>query len=248
MNKEERKKRYNEFLNNSMNNPNIISGVHNYCDRWCERCKFIKRCRVGLMELERLDDDDEDGSAIWEELSAVFEATIEMITEKAKEMGIDLNNIPELEKKKRKFSEIEKESEKYSTEVHNWIKNNHENFQQQTLEIVKKELAIPDFKEALEVIQWYEFFIHVKIRRASDGLYDTEEDDNEFRKNDSDGTAKIAIIAINRSIEAFTVLYQRFPEHEDKILGFLKQLSSIKQKMLATFPDAMAFKRSGFDE
>ena len=25
-------------------NPNFISGIHNYCDRWCERCPFTARC------------------------------------------------------------------------------------------------------------------------------------------------------------------------------------------------------------
>src|SRR5262245_58416083 len=24
--------------------PNFISGIYNYCDRWCERCAFTSRC------------------------------------------------------------------------------------------------------------------------------------------------------------------------------------------------------------
>ena len=24
--------------------PNLISGIYNYCDRWCERCAFALRC------------------------------------------------------------------------------------------------------------------------------------------------------------------------------------------------------------
>ena len=27
-------------------NPNLISGIHNYCDRWCERCPLTARCLV----------------------------------------------------------------------------------------------------------------------------------------------------------------------------------------------------------
>lgn len=233
-----------------MDNPNIISGVNNYCDRWCERCKFIKRCRVGLMELERLDDNNADGSEIWDELSAVFEATYEMIAKKAEEMGIDLSDIPVVEEEKREPSEIEVESMDYGTNVNNWMKENFDKFQELALEFAEKEFAIPDFKEALDVINWYELFIPVKIRRAADGLFkdDMLDDDLEFQKQDSDGSAKIAIIAINRSIEAFTVLYHQFPKHEDEILDFLKQLSSIKKKMLITFPDAMSFKRPGFDD
>ena len=25
-------------------NPDFISGIYNYCDRWCERCQFTSRC------------------------------------------------------------------------------------------------------------------------------------------------------------------------------------------------------------
>ena len=25
-------------------NPDFISGIYNYCDRWCERCAFTSRC------------------------------------------------------------------------------------------------------------------------------------------------------------------------------------------------------------
>jgi hypothetical protein len=24
--------------------PNHITGIYNYCDRWCERCSFTARC------------------------------------------------------------------------------------------------------------------------------------------------------------------------------------------------------------
>ncbi|MDB5210640.1 MAG: hypothetical protein JWQ30_1467, partial [Sediminibacterium sp.] len=24
----------------------FISGIHNYCDRWCERCTFTNRCSI----------------------------------------------------------------------------------------------------------------------------------------------------------------------------------------------------------
>jgi hypothetical protein len=250
MKKEERKKRFIKSLDKAMEATDVISGIHNYCDRWCERCAFIRRCRVGLMELERSDDNDIDGSEFWEELSAIYAATFDMIAKKAEEMGIDLNDIPDIKEEKREPSEIEVESMDYGTNVNNWMKENSDKFQELALEFAEKEFAIPDFKEALDVINWYELFIPVKIRRAADGLFkdDMLDEDLEFQKQDSDGSAKIAIIAINRSIEAFTVLYHQFPKHEDAILDFLKQLSSIKKKMLITFPDAMSFKRPGFDD
>jgi hypothetical protein len=33
-----------------INNPRHIPSIHNYCDRWCERCPFTLRCSVYAME------------------------------------------------------------------------------------------------------------------------------------------------------------------------------------------------------
>jgi hypothetical protein len=30
--------------------PKFIPGIYNYCDRWCERCRFTSRC---LIEIDR---------------------------------------------------------------------------------------------------------------------------------------------------------------------------------------------------
>ena len=75
------------------NNPDLISGIYNYCDRWCERCPLTSRCLVYATEQE------EDGSpeshdirneAFWQKLESIFQETRAMIAEWAKEAGVDL--------------------------------------------------------------------------------------------------------------------------------------------------------------
>ncbi|MBL7946397.1 MAG: hypothetical protein JNN32_10070 [Flavobacteriales bacterium] len=39
----------------------FIPGVYNYCDRRCERCRFIMQCRVGRVEADDAEYEDEDG-------------------------------------------------------------------------------------------------------------------------------------------------------------------------------------------
>ena len=34
-------------------NPHLIPGIYNYCDRWCERCTFTSRCLTFLTEEEK---------------------------------------------------------------------------------------------------------------------------------------------------------------------------------------------------
>ena len=76
--------------------PKYISGIYNYCDRWCERCSFTSRClNCAIVEeqfgdLEKVDQLNE---AFWEKFSEMLQSTLEMIKEMAKEQGIDLDSM-----------------------------------------------------------------------------------------------------------------------------------------------------------
>lgn len=64
---------------------------------------------------------------------------------------------------------------------------------------------------------------------------------------DHDGSAKIAIIAIDRSIEAWSELFTILPEEEDHFLKVLSMLERIKKSAIGEFPLATSFMRPGFD-
>src|SRR5262249_60370825 len=75
------------------NNPDLISGVYNYCDRWCERCPLTSRCMVYATEQEDHDlfeNHDLRNEAFWKKLSTIFQETRELITDWASNSGIDL--------------------------------------------------------------------------------------------------------------------------------------------------------------
>src|SRR5678815_335175 len=88
-------------LTELVKNPQFISGIYNYCDRWCERCPFSSRCLLYAQEKE--DDDaspesrDINNEAFWRRLGSIFQETRLMIEEWAKETGVDLNDIDEEE-------------------------------------------------------------------------------------------------------------------------------------------------------
>ena len=102
--------------------------------------------------------------------------------------------------------------------------------------------------DGFEIIQWYLFFVDAKLQRALRGKLEDDgwEEENDFQK-DSDGSAKIALIAIDRSMGAWQGLYNTMPVCEDIALNALSVLSRLKQKALEEFPKAMEFKRPGFD-
>src|SRR5213592_3231480 len=80
--------------------PRFISGIYNYCDRWCERCPLSNRCLNYAMEKERDEGDpasrDPANETFWEKLHETFQETIQMVREEAQARGIDLDD-PQLQ-------------------------------------------------------------------------------------------------------------------------------------------------------
>src|ERR1051326_3133296 len=81
-------------LTDLANNPDLISGIYNYCDRWCERCPLTSRCLVYATEQEdnSFPGNDLRNEVFWQKLSAVLQETRGMIVEWAREAGMDLNS------------------------------------------------------------------------------------------------------------------------------------------------------------
>ena len=69
----------------------------------------------------------------------------------------------------------------------------------------------------------------------------------EISKYDMDGTAKIAIIGINRSIHALNNLFSILPEYSKEISDILIILGKILNLAEIEFPDHKKFIRPGFD-
>jgi hypothetical protein len=65
---------------------------------------------------------------------------------------------------------------------------------------------------------------------------------------DSDGSAKIALIAIDRSSSAWRVMQSSLLEKTDSIKPMLVELERMRRAAEQTFPQARDFIRPGFDE
>ena len=103
-------------------------------------------------------------------------------------------------------------------------------------------------EDAVEVIRWYQHQICVKLIRAIRGMLEEEDEPlDEFAK-DSDGSAKVALIAMDRSIAAWGEICTWFLAYESEILDILMHLERLRRKAEKVFPDARAFIRPGFDK
>src|SRR5450759_4822910 len=223
-----------------------IDSIFNYCDRLCERCSFTSKCRnFAFSENEPAT----DGPELWIYLDNVFKATMLMLEEMMEKMGIDPEEIKKMEPPDEpdpKEHPLYKKVYELSFSLHDWLQqNNPEEISSDVVDIVSPvKVRNPRFYEALEVIYWYNFFVSAKIYRALGGM---EEDEENEIQNDSNGSAKIAIIALDRLIASWSVVMENMTDQEDEILKFLIQLADARKQTELTFPSACKFIRPGFD-
>ena len=108
----------------------------------------------------------------------------------------------------------------------------------------------PTTDDMIEILCWYQFFIAAKAHRAFHGIldFDGDEDIDELSdpQSDANGSAKVALIAVERSILAWTYLLN--PNNATIIRPFIELLESIKDQIELKFPNARDFVRPGFDE
>jgi hypothetical protein len=247
--------------------PKYISGIHNYCDRWCERCQFTSRCLNCTLVEEQfgdLQEIDKFNEAFWQKFSEMLQNIFAMVKEMAKEEGIDIDSIDtekiynneETIKENFLTDIISHISKKYAKSVDDWLNSNEYSFYEKEDELnrirlissqnnpVKEAVNITD---AIEIIRWYQYQVHVKLVRACESASEEAIDYDDFPK-DSDGSAKVALIGIDRSIAAWKILLTYLPAHKTEIIYLIELLENIKNRVENRFPCARDFLRPGFDE
>jgi len=188
----------------------------------------------------------------------------------AEEAGIDLESIDSEEDGKFEKHIYDKTvipiifhaSKTYIKMVDNWFDSNeyfledmvHEQSNKSNLTLVRpKPISDPienevTLEEALEVIRWYQYQINIKLMRAIESK--KREDSlelNDFPK-DSDGSAKVALLGIDRSISSWNELLKYLPEQKERILNLSVHLNRLRKRVESEFPNARDFIRPGFDE
>ena len=74
-----------------------------------------------------------------------------------------------------------------------------------------------------------------------------KEEDLGIEIEDANGSAKVALIGLDRSITAWAYILKIIPDEQDSLLPILALLSKIRRKTEEIFPNARDFKRPGFD-
>ena len=246
MNKQE----FLSLLSENTDDSQVIRGIFNWCDRWCEKCTKTDFCTVYKTSVRLPSDTPED---FFNSISLLFEATMEMLGDYFKDLDIELESLDEsLENTDFEDEDIEEKysfpddgalnlAKQYGKQVKHW------------LAVLKKkntfsmEVRLQDemLADCMEVIHWYQHLFEVKMSSALMAQkYEKEESLNPY---DSLGNAKLLLVSIERNIAAWGYLYQKFKDDEDEILDILVSLQRLSKIIEQLFPEARAFIREGLD-
>lgn len=247
-----------------MSKKELIPEIYVYCDRWCERCPFTDRCEIFDPVDQEKDSAKVDVNEFMEELTAKFKETMDLLKSEADANGMNWNQLvadaKEIEIEDPvlpiEHEEVVNLAETYRRQVTTWLTVNSKEIEETTIKHAQNaEMGIQNAKEdnahfidALEVIQWYHCLIEAKVRRAISGLNDDfEEIQNDTPQNHANGCAKITMLFIEKSIEAWRQINGEMADQENEILDHLAALSRLSRKIQKIFPAYIAFIRPGFD-
>ena len=222
----------------------FIVGIFNYCDSWCAACAFTSRCRVfaDIAALEAASDptlkpvveapprpeDVPPGPPAWmkELLQEVEKAAAESSGSGAPARRREI--LPEHE-------ELCEHARAYVDWMFAWLRT-HDTF-----------AAVTDPEDPRAVVSWFYSMIYVKVRRALHGLAEDDPDERDGPA-DHDGSAKVALLAVERSQAAWLQIIERGLAPWTEAEPFVRQLLWLRDEIERIFPNARAFIRPGFDE
>ncbi len=229
----------------------FILSIHNHCDRWCERCPFTSRCRVFAMEMSiRIDGFDGELARAAEDLPAnpVEGWAGEDFLAEAEDV----------------LSEEEIEQEMLARDVTRAIAEVH-SLTEAADGLAKLTRPLIDaaetrvtaggpeteaFRDPLEVLAHYKYFVAVKVRRALSGRDNPpilDEDGRPF-PSDADGSARIAYLTCAAARDAAQRLATIDPGLASLVAPFTQTADRVLDLIDEAFPGHRSFRRPGFDD
>ena len=228
----------------------FIVGVFNYCDAWCEACRFTGHCRLfaDRVEMEAQADPNlkaiADAPLLPEEEPPPPPQWMQEIFDEMNEASKRAMSDEELKAldpaPKPEHHRIYTRAKTYSERVRHWLKSHAD-----------PERTTNDPRNPVDVIEWFALSIPAKVHRAGFSFALAEAEDSEDEDNgptDYDGSARVALDGIDRSHAAWLSVVDNGLAKEADVHPFIVDLVWLGDAIDREFPNARAFIRPGFDE
>jgi hypothetical protein len=236
----------------------FISSIYNYCDRWCERCSMTSSCLLFALE----NADTRDSPEFFDRLESRLDLLSDLMILLNDTGQCDLEAWDsELEQESMLACEhaghdLIKRAGDYAREVEVWLDESKpflnaldRAFEQRNQQRHVFESDVNGYlgsAEALEEIAWYRILIQSKLFRSLSSRR-RENLERNGQPSDSNGSAKVVLIGIERSRLAWNRIAAGSSELEQSITMVLEILERLEEGVDQEFPDARVFERPGFD-
>jgi hypothetical protein len=217
-----------------------IDFISNYCDSWCDRCAFTQRCSAfaARTAIAMCGGDVEAGL----ELALGAPPSAEPDGELPAEQDLEEFDREYDERNARvDASPITPAAHAYAILAHRWLVETVESFER---------VRDPVVHDALDVIAWDHILIGAKLHRALHGRDEYQHGERCGHEhpiqNDWNGSAKVALVSIERSEAAWRVVASCTPGDTPAMMA--DHLAQLLAEVEQAFPHARQFVRPGFDE
>ena len=262
-----KKKQLKKFISS----PGNISGIHDYCNRWCEKCRFKNRCRnyefekqcedgLGEPEMDDLLFSVEEEVAPIDYQNKKFDVEnqqmfLNFIDFVMHEPDFDVDIIPlEVYEDNEQESKIEhlfshplyKQAVGCYDLMAEWFSaaEPYMDVLTENLEKLSRETA-KTIADAIELIQWNRTLILSKTFRAIS--FDGDSYLYEI-ETDANGSIKVVLVALDEMFDAWCDILVSIPETESLTFDILQHITIFKDQLKVNYPFATCFVRPGFDE
>ncbi len=246
-------------------NDNLIDGIYNFCDAWCERCLFTQRCRSYQIQYKNSSQPTDPSVTLVQQLTEALTLTKQYLDQAKKNQTPEGLTPAEQQMLEEEAIPVHFQAEQeaitqfardYLRQTGDWLRDEkgllEQAGQQQLHEVqlgIRTEtealVGLNALKDAWEMIKWYRTLIPVKTASALRAFSDS----NQYaRLNDYYmGKAKLILVSVNRSHLAWQTVLAHYPDKTDELLDMLVLLNRISREMETLFPDARTFQRPGLD-
>ena len=229
-----------------------IDFISAYCDRWCERCAFTSRCSAYAVDVAMAMCDGDFAAALElavgapppkDRAEAARREAVHELLSNYQPSKLELDEIgrdEEARGERLDESPITTGAKRFSTLAWGWLQSNRN---------AGDLTSNQPLTEAIAVAGWDAHLIGAKLHRALHGR-DEYEHGNGFDdgpvQNDWNGSAKVALISIRRSVDAWAAIATATDDADAAAVG--EELRRLETEVERTFPDAWKFIRPGFDQ
>lgn len=225
--------------------PNLIPGVYNACDQWCDYCPVTARCLAFKCQPAA----GGGGGDIYDNVAEMMRASMTFLKDCHEAEGLEP---PEELLRLLDDSEppaplpcapledpLGRMAKHYAMLATAFLAtHDHESL---TRRLPKREHGPTPF----EVFVFYHVLIGIKICRAIVGSADAARSGSAAARADSNVSAKVALVGIDRSYDALRVM--TLDDGDPRIEHMQRHLARLRRDVESRFPAARAFVRPGLD-